>query len=59
MSCSEDSWILNRYIERCLDNTLIRNQDASSTMSYIGSHEHSKYVAWSFAVNNWKHLMET
>ena len=56
MSCSAESWIINRYIERCLNPALVRKQDVSSAMSYIGSHENTKYDAWSFAYNNWERL---
>jgi len=56
MSCSNDPWIINRYLERTLNTQFIRLQDSSSTLSYIGRHENSKYVAWAFAVNNWDRM---
>merc|ERR550534_3278660 len=59
MACSKDPWIINRYLDRCLDSTIIRLQDRSSTLSYIGQVPYNKYVAWSWATNNWEHIMDT
>jgi len=56
MSCSEEPWIINRYIERVMNKNYVRLQDQSSTLSYIGRHESSKYIAWAFAVNNYDRL---
>lgn len=56
MSCTQDPWIINRYLERVMDTNNVRLQDSSSTLSYIGRHENSKYVAWAFAANNWELL---
>jgi len=53
MSCSEEPWIINRYIERVMNSDYVRFQDQSATLSYIGRHESSKYLAWAFAVNNY------
>ncbi|XP_078492244.1 solute carrier organic anion transporter family member 4A1 [Ciona intestinalis] len=58
LSCSKDAWILNRYIEYAMDSTLVRKQDVSNTLYYISSKEHGKYVAWSFAANNWERLLK-
>merc|ERR1719219_810647 len=36
LSCSQDSWVINRYLDRVLDTNNVRLQDSSSTLSYIG-----------------------
>jgi len=56
MSCSRDAWIINRYIDRASDNTLVRYQDQSGTFSYIGRHEANKYIVWAYATNNYEKL---
>jgi len=59
MSCSNDAWIINRYIGYILDNSVIRKQDQSATFSYIGEHEVNKYLVWGYAVNNWDQFSDT
>ena len=56
MSCSRDAWIINRYIDRASDNTLVRYQDQYRTFSYIGEHEANKYIVWAYATNNYEKL---
>lgn len=58
MSCSRLPWVITRYIDYTLDRSLIRLQDLSSTLGYIGRHEANKYVVWAYVLNNWDRLTE-
>ena len=57
MSCTKDPSLINRYIDYTLDTSFVRKQDQTETLAYIGSHENSKYVAWSYVINNWDKLI--
>jgi aminopeptidase N len=59
MSCSNDAWVINRYIDYVLDPTVIRKQDQSATFGFIGEHETNKYLVWAYAVNNWDKFADT
>ncbi|XP_039261142.2 aminopeptidase N-like [Styela clava] len=58
MSCSKEPWILTRYMEYCIDPTVIRTQDTfRSCMNYIGGEDYGRDLAWGFLVENWDALV--
>uniref|UniRef100_A0A667X644 Aminopeptidase n=1 Tax=Myripristis murdjan TaxID=586833 RepID=A0A667X644_9TELE len=56
LSCTKQPWLLNRYLEYCLDPEMIRKQDATSTIVYIASNAIGQPLAWDFIRANWNHL---
>ncbi|KAG8516327.1 Aminopeptidase N, partial [Galemys pyrenaicus] len=58
LACSREPWILNRYLGYTLNATLIRRQDATSTISSIASNVIGQNLVWNFVQSNWKKLFE-
>lgn len=58
LACSNQVWILNRYLSYTLNSTLIRRQDATSTIISIASNVVGQSLAWDFMRSNWKKLFE-
>ncbi|XP_040897435.1 aminopeptidase Ey-like [Toxotes jaculatrix] len=56
LSCTKQPWLLNRYLEYCLDPKEIRKQDATSTIAYIASNPIGQPLAWDFIRSNWNHI---
>ncbi|XP_013014240.1 aminopeptidase N [Cavia porcellus] len=58
LACSNEVWILNRYLSYTLNSSLIRRQDATSTIISIASNVAGQGLAWDFVRSNWKKLFE-
>ncbi|XP_007516437.1 aminopeptidase N [Erinaceus europaeus] len=58
LACSNEVWILNRYLDYTLNPNLIRKQDATSTISSIASNVIGQDLAWNFVRDNWKKLFQ-
>ncbi|XP_034535383.1 aminopeptidase Ey-like [Notolabrus celidotus] len=56
LSCTKQPWLLNRYLEYCLDPTKIRKQDATFTIVYIAGNSVGQPLAWDFIRANWDHI---
>ncbi|XP_041643447.1 aminopeptidase Ey-like isoform X2 [Cheilinus undulatus] len=56
LSCTKQPWLLNRYLEYCLDPEKIRKQDATYTINYIAGNAIGQPLAWDFIRANWKLL---
>ncbi|XP_038556677.1 aminopeptidase Ey-like [Micropterus salmoides] len=56
LSCTKQPWLLNRYLQYCLDPEKIRKQDATFTIVYIASNPIGQPLAWDFVRANWAHL---
>ncbi|XP_067412180.1 aminopeptidase N [Emydura macquarii macquarii] len=56
LACSQELWILRRYLDYSLDPTKIRKQDAISTINSIASNVVGQSLAWDFVRGNWKTL---
>ncbi|CAM9811780.1 unnamed protein product [Lampetra fluviatilis] len=56
LACSEETWILNRYLEYTLDPTKIRKQDATNTIVRIARNVVGQSLAWDFIRANWKYI---
>ncbi|XP_036909514.1 aminopeptidase N [Sturnira hondurensis] len=56
LACSKQVWILDRYLRYTLNSTLIRKQDATSSINSIASNVLGQTLAWNFVQANWKKL---
>ncbi|XP_061140166.1 aminopeptidase N-like isoform X1 [Syngnathus typhle] len=53
LACTKQPWLLNRYLESTLNSTLIRKQDATSTIVYIANNVIGQSLAWDFVRAHW------
>ncbi|KAM3827919.1 aminopeptidase N isoform 1-T7 [Vipera latastei] len=58
LTCSQTPWILQRYLQYTLDPSMIRRQDAMSTINSIASNVVGQSLAWDFVRMNWKTLFQ-
>ncbi|XP_064817310.1 aminopeptidase N-like, partial [Oncorhynchus masou masou] len=56
LACTRAPWLLNRYLNYCLDPEKIRKQDATFTIVYIAGNVVGQSLAWDFVRTNWNHL---
>uniref|UniRef100_A0A672HE02 Aminopeptidase n=1 Tax=Salarias fasciatus TaxID=181472 RepID=A0A672HE02_SALFA len=56
LTCTKESWLLNRYLEYTLNPTLIRKQDATSTIIYIAENVVGQNLAWDFIRARWPYI---
>ncbi|KAJ7999375.1 hypothetical protein DPEC_G00193750 [Dallia pectoralis] len=56
LTCTKVPWLLNRYLEYCLDPAQIRKQDATSTISNIASNAVGMPLAWDFIRARWSYI---
>ncbi|KAM9366567.1 aminopeptidase Ey-like [Symphorus nematophorus] len=56
LSCTKQPWLLNRYLQYCLDPKKIRKQDATSTIISIAGTPIGQPLAWDFIRANWDHI---
>ncbi|XP_041800155.1 aminopeptidase Ey-like [Chelmon rostratus] len=56
LSCTKEPWLLNRYLQYCLDPEKIRKQDATSTIISIAGNPIGQPLAWDFIRANWGHI---
>uniref|UniRef100_A0A6B2F4S9 Aminopeptidase n=1 Tax=Bothriechis nubestris TaxID=1766655 RepID=A0A6B2F4S9_9SAUR len=58
LTCSQTPWILQRYLHYTLDPSMIRRQDAISTINSIAGNVVGQSLAWDFLRMNWKTLFQ-
>ncbi|XP_049579447.1 aminopeptidase N-like [Syngnathus scovelli] len=56
LACTKQPWLLNRYLESTLNSTLIRKQDATSTIVYIANNVVGQSLAWDFVRARWSYI---
>lgn len=56
LACSQESWILQRYLQYTLDPSKIRRQDATSTINSIARNVVGQGLVWDFVRANWETL---
>ncbi|XP_051978901.1 aminopeptidase N-like isoform X2 [Xyrauchen texanus] len=56
LACTNQSMLLTRYLEYTLNSTLIRKQDATSTIISIASNVVGQPLAWEFVKANWAYI---
>ena len=59
MACARDTTIITNYLDRVLNNTLVRTQDQGWTLSYIGQQESNKYLVFDYVLNNYDKITDT
>ncbi|XP_035679687.1 aminopeptidase N-like [Branchiostoma floridae] len=59
LACTQDIDILNTYLERSQDDSLVRRQNGPLVVRYIGRNSVGKSVAWSFLRDNWDFYFDT
>ncbi|XP_026540484.1 aminopeptidase N isoform X1 [Notechis scutatus] len=58
LTCSQVPWILQRYLQYTLNSSLIRRQDATSTINSIASNVVGQTLTWDFVRMNWRTLFQ-
>ncbi|XP_033847513.1 aminopeptidase Ey-like [Periophthalmus magnuspinnatus] len=56
LSCTEQPWLLNRYLDYSLDPDMIRKQDATYTIVYIAGNPIGQPLAWDFIRAKWSYI---
>nr|XP_061796529.1 aminopeptidase Ey-like [Nerophis lumbriciformis] len=56
LACTKEPWLLNRYLQYCLDPEKVRKQDASYVIYYISDSPTGQPLAWDFVRSNWDYL---
>ncbi|CAL9697081.1 unnamed protein product [Knipowitschia caucasica] len=56
LACTKQPWLLNRYLEYTLNSTMIRKQDATSTIVYIANNVVGQSLAWDFIRAHWTYI---
>uniref|UniRef100_A0A8C5FYW7 Aminopeptidase n=1 Tax=Gouania willdenowi TaxID=441366 RepID=A0A8C5FYW7_GOUWI len=57
LSCTKEPWLLNKYLQYCLDPEKIRKQDAASNIVNIANNPIGQPLVWDFVRSNWKHMI--
>lgn len=58
LACTNQVWLLNRYLSYTLNPDYIRKQDAVSTIVSITTNVIGHTLVWDFVRSNWKKLFE-
>ncbi|XP_034444137.1 aminopeptidase Ey-like [Hippoglossus hippoglossus] len=56
LSCSRETWLLNRYLQYTLDPEKIRFMDVSTVINLIALNPAGQALAWNFIRANWEFL---
>lgn len=56
LACTKQPWLLNRYLEYTLRPSLIRKQDATSTIIYVANNVIGQSLAWDFIRAEWPYI---
>ncbi|XP_077424398.1 aminopeptidase N-like [Vanacampus margaritifer] len=56
LACTKQPWLLNRYLEYTLNSSMIRKQDATSTIVYIANNVIGQSLAWDFVRAHWSYI---
>ncbi|EDV21351.1 expressed hypothetical protein [Trichoplax adhaerens] len=58
LAFSRTPWILNRYLQRSMNTSLVRSQDTLSVIRYVSGTTLGRPIAWSFFQANWNTLYD-
>uniref|UniRef100_A0A3Q2PBE6 Aminopeptidase n=1 Tax=Fundulus heteroclitus TaxID=8078 RepID=A0A3Q2PBE6_FUNHE len=58
LSCTMEPWLLNRYLQYCLDPGKIRKQDAYEIFVSIARNPIGQPLVWDFVRTNWDYLIK-
>ncbi|XP_053377176.1 aminopeptidase N-like isoform X1 [Mercenaria mercenaria] len=59
LSCTRKTWILNKFLELALDDSVVRKQDAYKVFINVGRNIVGRAVAWDFFRANWNDIYKT
>lgn len=59
MSAIQEPWMINRYLQMGLNESIVKSQDASYVFSYVSnSNSNGRYMAWNFLKENWSQISQ-
>ncbi|XP_064901429.1 aminopeptidase Q isoform X3 [Columba livia] len=58
MSCARESWLLYRYLQYGLSNTLFSSNCTPNVILYVATKDIGHRIAWEFVTENWPLLSE-
>ncbi|XP_069101890.1 uncharacterized protein [Argopecten irradians] len=58
LGCSQQPWILSRYLALSLDTNEVRKQDAGYVIRYVSGNPIGRDLTWSFMQQNWSLYIE-
>ncbi|XP_021377931.1 uncharacterized protein LOC110466016 isoform X1 [Mizuhopecten yessoensis] len=58
LGCSQQPWILSRYLAMSLEPNEVRKQDADYVIRYVSGNPIGRDLTWSFMQENWSIFME-
>ncbi|XP_078487941.1 aminopeptidase N [Ciona intestinalis] len=58
LSCSKESWIVQRFLEYTLDVNLVRKQDASAMYVSLCDNEYARDLTWDFLRKEWDYIYD-
>ncbi|KAM6937865.1 alanyl (membrane) aminopeptidase-like b [Xenentodon cancila] len=56
LSCTKETWLLNRYLEYTLYPEKIRLMDVASTITYVAENRAGQALAWNFVRAHWDYI---
>ncbi|XP_060551724.1 aminopeptidase N-like isoform X2 [Ruditapes philippinarum] len=59
LACTKSTWLLSRYLELSINPDVVRKQDATYVILYIGSNPIGQSLAWDFVRGRWDYLFNT
>ncbi|KAK6184957.1 hypothetical protein SNE40_007297 [Patella caerulea] len=58
MACSQELWILRRYLLKAIRKEDIRKQDTLSVIIYVSTHAYARSFTWDFVREHWNTIKE-
>ncbi|XP_072021037.1 aminopeptidase N-like isoform X2 [Amphiura filiformis] len=58
LACSQEPWILSRYLELVFDSEVVKHQDAFLVIRFVAENYVGRALAWDFVRANWNRLRE-
>uniref|UniRef100_A0A3P9JI92 Aminopeptidase n=1 Tax=Oryzias latipes TaxID=8090 RepID=A0A3P9JI92_ORYLA len=58
LSCTRQPWLINRYLEYCLDPEKVSEKDVISAITYMAYNPVGQPLLWDFVRTNWEDLAE-
>uniref|UniRef100_M3ZWG3 Aminopeptidase n=1 Tax=Xiphophorus maculatus TaxID=8083 RepID=M3ZWG3_XIPMA len=56
LACSNNTQLLERYLEFTLDPAKIRKQDATAVITAVANNRAGQNLTWQFVTKNWEHM---
>ncbi|XP_052782181.1 putative aminopeptidase-2 isoform X1 [Mya arenaria] len=59
LACTSEPWLLSRYLELSITPEVVRKQDATKVLVYIGQNPIGQLLTWDFVRGEWDYLQNT